>query len=460
LAKNCKNKCVKKASIGGQALIEGIMMRGPKMTAMAVRDPDGRIILEKWKTDASPKSKLAKLPIVRGVYGFISSMVSGYKCLMRSAEISGLEEAEEELRREKEAKKAKKRAREQGEDGVSSAEATASLGNTEKPEAAEAVETAVPNDGNITEEPAQDTVAAEAVDKENTENTENSAKRSKDKKEKRSSPLVTGVMLVASVLGVALSVGLFIFLPILIYDWCSPLLPQAITGNDILNSLVSSVFEGVLKIIILVAYMLLVSLMKDIRRTFQYHGAEHKTIFCYEHGKELTVENVRRERRFHPRCGTSFLILMLIVGIFVSFFIDPAFLLITKSPELLKQGAYPFIRFAVKLLLTPLIMGLGYELIKFAGRHDNIITRIISAPGVWLQHITVLEPDDGMIECAIRAFVEVLPDEEKPKTDESAAVSEASDASESTESVSDTSEVSENTEPEPQNSDTDTSEKN
>ena len=236
-------------------------------------------------------------------------------------------------------------------------------------------------------------------------------KQKKDKKE--SSPLVGAVMVLGSVLGVALSVGLFIMLPVFIYDWCSPLLPASVTGNMWLKTLTKSVFEGVLRIIVLVIYMLLVSLMKDIRRTFKYHGAEHKTIFCYEHGNKLTVENVRREGRFHPRCGTSFLILMLLVGIFISFFIDPIFLLVTKDPTIFDTTKYTVMRTGIKLLLTPFIMGLGYELIKFAGKHDNIITKIISAPGMWLQHITVLEPDDGMIECAIRAFVEVMPAEEK-----------------------------------------------
>ena len=417
MAKKCKNECVKKASIGGQALIEGIMMRGPKMTAMAVRDPDGRLILEKWKTDAAPKSKLAKLPIIRGVYGFISSLMSGYKCLMRSAELSGLEEAEEELRREKEAKKAKKaqkkamREEKSAEAAVTQAEtAQAAEPVFEAAEAAEpvfeAAEASADNEAN--------SVEAEATELAK----DNGKKENKNKKDKKDSGLTTAVMLVASVLGVALSVALFIALPTFIYKWCYPLFPEAITANDILNSFFKSVFEGILRIIVLVAYMLLVSLMKDIRRTFMYHGAEHKTIFCYEHGKELTVENVRREGRFHPRCGTSFLILMLIVGIFVSFFIDPVFLLITKDAELLKTTGYTVLRVAVKLLLTPLIMGIGYELIKFAGKHDNIVTRIISAPGVWLQHLTVFEPDDGMIECAIKAFVEVLPDEEKPKPQE------------------------------------------
>ena len=160
-----------------------------------------------------------------------------------------------------------------------------------------------------------------------------------------------------------------------------------------------------MRIVILVVYMLLVSRMKDIRRTFMYHGAEHKTIFCYESGLELTVENVRKQRRFHPRCGTSFLILMLIVGIIISFFIDPIFMAfgIAHIPTI--------VRTLVKLLLLPLIMGIGYELIKLAGRHDNVFTRIISAPGLWLQRLTVFEPDDDMIECALTAFKEVIPED-------------------------------------------------
>ena len=137
-----------------------------------------------------------------------------------------------------------------------------------------------------------------------------------------------------------------------------------------------------------------------------FHGAEHKTIFCYEAGLELTVENIRRQRRFHPRCGTSFLILMLLVSIFISFFIDPLSVMImgTALPTLW--------RVAVKFLLLPLIVGIGYELIKLAGRHDNLFTRILSAPGVWLQHITVFEPTDDMIECAIEAMTRVIPSDD------------------------------------------------
>ena len=138
--------------------------------------------------------------------------------------------------------------------------------------------------------------------------------------------------------------------------------------------------------------------MKDIRRTFMYHGAEHKTIFCYEQGLELTVENVRQQKRFHPRCGTSFIVLVVIVGIILGGFIHIENLIL---------------RALVRIILVPLIVGIGYELIKFAGRHDNIVTKIISAPGVWLQHITTKEPDDSMIECAIKAVIEVIPEDKE-----------------------------------------------
>ena len=214
-----------------------------------------------------------------------------------------------------------------------------------------------------------------------------------------------GIFMVFSVvLGLVLGVGLFILLPTFIYGGAAKLLPFLNHENPAVHSLIKSIFEGVLKIVLIVGYMALMILMKDIRRTFQFHGAEHKTIFCYEAGLELTVENIRKQKRFHPRCGTSFLILMILVSIFISFFIDPLFLL-----------AFGFVpttifRVLIKLLLMPLIVGIGYELIKLAGKYDNLFTRILSAPGVWLQHITVLEPDDSMIECAIAAMNEVIPE--------------------------------------------------
>ena len=310
MAENSKSCIAKKTSIGGQALIEGIMMRGPKKTAMAVRNTSGEIVLEKWDNETADKKstlidKLKKIPVVRGVFNFATSMITGYKALMKSAEIAGFEDEEE-------------------------------------------------------------------------------------KKDSKGLMAVVGV--VSAFLGVALSVGLFIYLPTLIYDLLSKLLPFLV-GKAFLKSL----FEGIFKIVILVAYMALVSRMKDIKRTFQYHGAEHKTIFCYEAGLELTVENVKKQGRFHPRCGTSFLIVMVIVGVFIGL--------------LIPVGLPSLLRSAIKLLFLPLTMGLGYEFIKFAGKHENSVTRILSAPGLWMQRITVLEPTDDMIECAIAAVNEVIPDD-------------------------------------------------
>lgn len=363
--KTCNtNDCAKKTSIGGQALIEGIMMRGPKKSAMAVRNPEGEIVLETWETTVGKRAKIFRLPIVRGVFNFIDSMRAGYKCLMRSAEIAGLEDLEGE--------------------------------KTPKPEVAEVSEMSEDVMPTESEKESLQVTSAEVDEKE----------EKADKKKEGNSVMMTVIMVVSVVLGVALALFLFALLPSLIYKWCASLLPFLSSDNAAVNSLIKSVFEGILRIAILVSYMLLVTLMKDIRRTFQYHGAEHKTIFCYENGLELTVENVRAQRRFHPRCGTSFLILMLIVSIFISFFIDPLFLLITGGvPHVL-------VRSLVKILMLPLVMGIGYELIKLAGKHDNLFTRILSAPGMWLQHVTVLEPDDDMIECAITAFTQVIPPDE------------------------------------------------
>ena len=217
-------------------------------------------------------------------------------------------------------------------------------------------------------------------------------KKSGEKKD--NGKLMAGIMIVATVLAVVLCIGLFIYLPSLLFSGIEMLVGEAISPYRAL-------FEGVLKIAIFLGYMAAVSLMKDIKRVFSYHGAEHKTIFCYEAGEELTVENVRKQRRFHPRCGTSFLILMLIVSIFVTLLLDFFF-------PLFKQ--YLLLRALIKLLLVPLICGIGYELIKICGRHDNLLTKIISAPGLWLQRITVKEPDDSMIEIAIAAMKEVIPE--------------------------------------------------
>ena len=325
------------------------MMRGTEKSAMAVRRPNGEIYFEEESNQKKKRPRICRWPIIRGVFGFIDSMVMGYKYLMRSAEIY-CEEPEDEAA-----------------------------------------------------EPAEAAVVAE-----NSQNATASAK--KEKKTEQGEPksafgkaTMTAITVISTVLGIALAIGLFVWLPTFLYSLVDEyLLPEDFQKDRALRS----TFEGVLKIFILVLYMALVSLMKDIRRTFMYHGAEHKTIFCYEKGEALTVENVKKQRRFHPRCGTSFLILMLLVSIVVGLFI-PA------EIEGINETLYTVIRTAIKLLLIPLIMGIGYELLKFAGRHDNILTRIISAPGMWLQRITVREPTDDMIECAIMAFVAVMPEGER-----------------------------------------------
>ena len=307
----------KKTSIGGQALIEGIMMRGPKVTAMAVRNINTKqITMEEYPTKGQDRAKILKLPFIRGIFNMIDSLSFGYKCLMRSAELSGIEDEEEEAK--------------------------------------------------------------------------------KDKKPSTWDKIFEKLMMpIATVLAIALALGLFVYLPMQLWKWITASAPT-VAGNYYLRAC----FEGVLRIMLFVAYVWATSLMKDIRRTYMYHGAEHKTIFCYEKGLPLTVENVRPQVRFHPRCGTSFMMLMLIVGILVSMFIRVDNLLL---------------RTGLKLLTFPVVVGVGYELIKFAGRHDNLLTRIISAPGKWLQHLTTREPDDSMIECAIAAMEKVIPGDDSDK---------------------------------------------
>ena len=361
---------MKKTSIGGQALMEGIMMRGPKTTAMAVRNPEGEIILETFPTAGKPRPAICRWPIIRGVVGFIDSMTLGYKCLMRSAEIAGLEEAEAELAKEKAAKKAAKQAKKDAKKGI--------LPPKEIPTAETPAD--LPTDGVETAEgePSVEEIVQTA-----------------DKTEKKGSSLMmTLIMVISVIFAMAIAIGLFIVLPTFLYD---QVLERFIPWFADNAKWMQSVFEGALRVLLLLGYMSLMLLMKDIRRTFQFHGAEHKTIFCYEKGLELTVENIRLQRRFHPRCGTSFLILMVLVSVVIGMFIP------TSLPTALRA--------LCKLAVFPLIMGIGYELIKICGKHDNWLTRVISAPGLWFQRITVLEPDDAMIECAIVAMKEAIPDD-------------------------------------------------
>ena len=304
MEQNEKQVCAIKTSVGGQALIEGIMMKGPFKSAMAVRKPDGEIDLSTWET--KKLTGIRKVPFIRGTFNFIDTLIQGYSCLMKSAEISGQEEEPDKLE----------------------LWLNKTFGK-----------------------------AAGAV-------------------------FGTIVTLLAAVI----AVGLFFGLPALIAGFF---------GNYIENKVALSAIEGVVKIGIFLVYIIAVSKMEDVRRTFMYHGAEHKTIFCYEKGLELTVENVRKQQRFHPRCGTSFLLIVLVVSILVSS-------VITWDNML--------IRVALKILMLPISVGISYEIIKFAGRHDNWFTRIISAPGLWLQNFTTQEPDDSMIEIAIAAVTPVLPE--------------------------------------------------
>ena len=308
-----RTQCV--TSIGGQALMEGIMMRGPFKTTVGVRKNDGTIELEEIQPlNLTKKYKLLRLPLLRGVAGMIDSLVTGNKALMLSADkaMEGEEVPEEEVSK-----------------------------------------------------------FDQWLDKHFGEKT------------------ISFIMGASVVLGVAIAIAVFFFLPTLLFNWLASALPFL---ND--HMIWRSAFEGIMRIILFLIYMALVTLNKDIKRVFQYHGAEHKTIFCYEHGLDMTVENVRIQSRFHPRCGTSFIVLMLIVGILIGLFIP---------------FTNVWLRTATKILLLPLTVGLGYELIRICGRYDNIVTRIIAAPGIWMQHLTTKEPKDEMIEVAIAAMKDVIP---------------------------------------------------
>ncbi len=324
--KNVSNEKFK-TMIGGQALIEGIMMMGPEKCATVVRAKDG-IHTKVEPRKPMKKRSVKRIPFVRGVFNFCASMKTGVSALMYSADFF--------------------------------------------------------------------------VDEE-----ENSAeKQSKfdawlEKKlssEKAQSVLVT----VAVVLGIALSVGLFIVLPSLIGSFIN----RWITDNEIVRNLI----EGAVRIAIFLVYMFLISRMKDMKRVFSYHGAEHKTIRCYEAKLPLTVENVRAQTRLHPRCGTSFLFVVIIVSILV--FSVASVLLRPITPEFDSAVLNALVRVALKLLLLPIVVGISYEFNRVVGRYDNWLTHALSAPGMWLQYLTTNEPDDSMIEVGIEALTLVLPEQE------------------------------------------------
>lgn len=386
-----KEKCCKKTSIGGQALIEGIMMRGPHKTVMSVRKNDGQIVSENLNT-TSLKDKCAffGLPIIRGSVSMVESLVFGYKALMRSADLSGMLEEEEA---EKKAKVEEESTAEIAAETVVDVSET-----TAEPDeiVTDADET---TDDETVAESAVDEVAADgetdsAAQAEETKTETETPMEKKTEKKSENGILMAIIGAISMVFGIALALALFFYLPSLIFKYVNHLAGGQMTAYQ-------AAFEGVLKIIIFVIYLILVSQMKDIKRVFMYHGAEHKTIFCYEHGNELTVENVRKEKRFHPRCGTSFLILMLIVSIIFYMIIARIF------PDLASNIVLWML---IRIACLPILVGIGFELIKFCGRHDNFVTKIISAPGVWLQRITTKEPDDSMIEVAIEAMTAVIPE--------------------------------------------------
>lgn len=318
-----KNTTKKITSIGGSALIEGIMMRGPKRTTVCVRTGVDEIYSEDVSINTIPsKCKLFKLPFFRGIAGLIDSMRLSYKSLMLSAD--------------------------------------------------KAIEA-----GEIEEE--EPTKFEKWID------------------EKFGDKILKILMVFASILGVALAVGLFFFVPSFLFDLTANFVPAFKNGE--LAVLWKSVFEGILKIALFLVYIVVCSQMTEMKRVFMYHGAEHKTIFCYENEEELTVANVKKQIRFHPRCGTSFLVIMLIIGIIIGLFVPVA------------PFGIPALRPIFKIALLPIACGIGYELIKICGKHDNAFTRIIAAPGLWAQRITTKEPDDDMIEVAIEAIKAVIPDD-------------------------------------------------
>ena len=309
--------CAFRTSIGGQALIEGILMRGPEKQAIVVRDQDGSLV-EKVEELKLIKDRYPILgwPLVRGTVNFLDSMVKGVKALMYSADFYPDEEAAQ---------------------------------------------------------PSKFELWLE--------------------KHLSSKKLESAVVALAVVLGVGMSLFLFMVLPTFLTGGLTHFFPGfPMWGRNLL--------EGLLKIAIFLLYLFFCSRQKDIYRVFQYHGAEHKTIFCYEAGLPLTVENVRVQPRHHPRCGTSFLFVVIFVSILISSVVF---------------GIWPItnalLRTAVHLLLLPMVVGITYEFNRWVGRHDNALTRVLTAPGMWMQNFTTNEPDDSMIEVAIRSLELVLPSE-------------------------------------------------
>ena len=310
-----------RTSIGGQAIIEGVMMRGPHKTAMAVRKPDGEIEVECNENGTKKKNKFLRLPIIRGCVNFIESLVIGMKALMFSADFVDVEDEEE-----------------------------------------------------------------------------SESKFDKWLEEKFGDKVKDIVIYVSIALSLVLSVGLFILLPTALTRGLEWVFSHTTVSAAAATKTFTSVTEGVIRMLIFIGYLALVSMMKDIRRVFEYHGAEHKTIACYEAGEELTPANIKKYSRFHPRCGTSFLLFVMIISI----------ILFSLLP---RTGV--FMRMLMRLALMPVVAGLSYEVIKWAGRSENKVVALLSKPGLWLQKLTTREPDESQIEVAIASMKPVIPENQE-----------------------------------------------
>ena len=314
---------MKKVNIGGQAVLEGVMMKGPESYALSVRKPDGEIAVTVTEyISFGERHKFFQIPILRGIVNFIESLYIGMKTLMDSSEYY---EEEEGAKKEKKDSSEKK---------------------TEKIEAAE------------------------------------EKKDSSDEKKKSSSD--TAYLIGTLVVSLAMAIGIFVLLPTLLANFLYKFTESSLLVNTC---------EGVLRLLIFLGYVFAISFMKDIKRTYMYHGAEHKSINCIEAGNDLTVENVRKATRFHRRCGTSFIFIVMFISIFVFMFIPTKVL---------------WLRMVSRLALVPVIAGISYEFIRYAGRHDNAVSRILSAPGLCIQRLTTREPDDSMIEVAIKSVEGVI----------------------------------------------------
>lgn len=327
--KNNKS-CPRKTSVGGQALIEGVMMNGPKGAALSVRNVSGEIITEFLTFNhIKDKYKIFGVPFIRGIVNYIETMIFGYKSLMRSADLSGQLEAEED--------------------------------------------------------------------------TENMSKLDRWLNDHMGPKMIAVISGIASVVAVFLGVFLFAYLPTLLID----LIDENLFSSKLADF--HALFEGIIRAAIIVLYMFIVSKIKDIHRVFMYHGAEHKSITCYEKGLALTVENVKKCKRFHPRCGTSFIFIIVIISIIISSVVLILF------PQL-GDKSLRLLWIVVKIfVILPVVTSISYEMIKYAGRHDNILTKIFSAPGMWMQRITTAEPTDDMIEVAIASINAVIT--ENPEDD-------------------------------------------